>query len=453
MSTIVSSGHPQALKSEADLAHYFEKYAKSKSQLKLGIEAELLGIHRQSGQALPYQGAFGIQSLLKFLAQKFNYTPILDLENIIGLTRKDMMISLEPGGQVELSAPPVSNLFEIEAQVQLFLKELRAAEEHFPEIRFLAAGIQPFSALDEISWVPKRRYKLMADYLKNHGTLSHHMMKRTATNQLNLDYTSEADAMAKFRTALGITSIVTAMFANSSFMEGKPNGYATYRLEIWNHTDPDRSGLLTAFTEPGKTFRDYLEYILQMPVFFIVRNGEWIPLQGTRFRDYLKNGFQGHKATMDDFELHLSTAFPEARFKQYLEVRGADCQSPDLIPAVAAFWKGILYDEKAREDAWALTSFANQEERMRLHLAVPREGLKASLAGRPILPIAEKLVTLSCEGLSRQQVPGLQNECIFLDRIREKILKPGKSPGETLLEKWDGEFARTPGKLIQYLGI
>lgn len=453
MSTLISSGHSQILNSENDLTHYFEKYAKPKAERKLGIEAEFFGIYRKTGKALPYLGPYGIQEVLKLLAKKFAYTPIFDLENIIGLTRKDMMVSLEPGGQVELSAPPVSNVFEIEAQVKLFLEELRAVEKEFPAISFLAAGIQPFCALDEIGWVPKRRYKLMADYLKDHGTLSHHMMKRTATNQLNLDYTDETDAMAKFRTALGITSIVTALFANSSFSEGAPNGYATYRLEIWNHTDPDRSGLLTAFTEPGKKFADYLAYILQMPVFFIVRNGEWIPLHGMRFREFLKNGFQGHKATMDDFELHLSTAFPEARFKQYLEVRGADCQSPDLIPAVAAFWKGILYDEKAREAAWQLTSFASGKDRSKLHQSIPKEGLKALLAGRPILPLAEELVTLACEGLSRQQVPGLQNECLFLDRIREKILKPAKSPGQTLIQKWDGEFGCQPEKLIQYLEI
>ena len=445
MSTLLGGQHNETLQSENDLAHYFEAHAKPANALKIGLEVELLGVQKKTGKALLYEGASGIHEILRTLAKEFHYEPVRDQENIIALTRGETIVGLEPGGQLELSAPPVSDIFEMETQVQTFRRELQSLEKKFPEIAWLAYGIQPFSALDEISWVPKKRYQVLAEYLKTRGRLSHHMMKRTATNQLNFDYLNEADAMSKLRTALGITSIASAMFANASFSEGAPNGYASYRLEIWNHTAPDRAGLLTDFLKPGKKFSDYLEYILQMPMIFIVRDDQWIPLNGLPFRDFIKQGYQGHRATLGDFELHLSTAFPEARFKQYLEIRGIDGQSLPLIPAVAAFWKGILYDAEARAKAWELVAFASPEEHQQLHLHVPREGLKAKLAGRPILPIAAALVELAA-GKNKK-------ESIFLERLQEKILRPGKSPGETLAEKWNGELKHDPQNLLRYLGI
>lgn len=454
MTTLAGTGQTNVLKSEEDLAHYFEAFAKPRQCLRVGLEAEFFGVTRNTGQALPYEGSRGIQEVLKRLAARFHYEPVLDEGNIIALKKGPMMIGLEPGGQVELSAPPVSNVFEIEEQVQSFMGELREISAEFRDIAWLAAGIHPVSRLEEISCVPKRRYAIMAEYFKTNGTQSHDMMKRTATNQLNVDYTSEENAMANLRTAFGITSIVTALFANSSFSEGRPSGFLTQRLDIWNHTAPERTGLLVEFLQPGRRFKDYLNYLLDMPLIFLVRRGKWIPAGQLTFRDFLKRGFQGEKATLGDFELHLSTAFPEVRLKQYLEIRGVDGQSPELIPAVAAFWKGILYDARASEEAWKLVSFATEEERMRLHQAVPREGLSAKLGRRSILPMARELVELSCQSLARQtsRKEG-RDECIFLERIREKITRPGKSPAETILEKWEGEFAADPRRLIEYLRI
>ncbi len=442
------------LKSEKDLEHYFHGFIKPQEAMKVGLEAEFFCADRQTGKAVPYEGMHGVEAVLKALARKFRYETILENGRLIGLTRNDSSISLEPGGQVELSAPPVHDVFEIEGQLRTFIGELEEISHEFKDIAWLASGIQPFSALDEISWVPKTRYKLMAEHFRSRGLLSHHMMKRTATNQVNIDYTSEENAMAIMRTALGLSSVVSAMFANSSFSEGKLNGYKTYRMEIWRHTDPDRSGLIMDLVQPGRKFKDYLEYVLNIPLIFVVRSGQMTPLPGLTFREYLKNGHQGLKPTLGDFELHLSTIFPEVRIKQYIEVRGADCQSPDMIPAVAAFWKGLLYDAATREKAWGLVKDASPREREKLYQDIPKEGLSARLGGEPIFAIAEQLVELSCESLGRQKREGQPgSECVFLSRIREKIIRTRKSPGEILEDKWEGELCRDPKKLIQYLSI
>jgi glutamate--cysteine ligase len=279
-------------------------------------------------------------------------------------------------------------------------------------------------------------------------------MKGTAAVQVNLDYRNEEDAMAKLRVVLGLTSIVTAIFANSSFSEGRLNGFCCRRLHIWNHTDPERSGLVMRLIRPDLRFSDYLDYILDLPLIFIVRNGRWIPVKRLTFREFIRQGYEGAGATLSDFELHLSTAFPEARLKQYLEVRGADCQSPDLTPAVAAFWKGILYDVKAREEAWKLVAFASESERLGLHEDVERHGLKAHLGEKPILPIARDLLEIASAGLSSQaKRSGSEDEALFLKRVQKRILATGKTPAELLSEKWMGEWNQDPRKLIGYLRI
>lgn len=454
LTTFTGEEHATLLKSEEDLLSYFHPFAKPREAMRVGMEVELLGIDKSTGKALPYEGSPGIHQILAEMAKLHEYEPVWEDRRIIALKRGETLISLEPGGQMELSAPPVSNIFDIHDQIERFLAELRQIRLKFPGIDWLAYGIQPFSSVEEISWVPKNRYVIMSDYFRAHGTLSHEMMKCTATNQINFDYLSEENAMANLRVALGITSIVTALFAHSSFSEGRPNGFLSRRLHIWNHTDPDRTGLLVEFTRAGCTFKDYIDYLLGMPVMFVVRSGKWISVKNRNFRAFIRQGFEGLHATVGDFELHLSTAFPEARLKQYLEIRGVDGQRTDLIPAVAAFWKGILYDSEMREKAWNLVAFASKEDRLQLHRAVPREGLRAKLGSRPILPMAYELVELSCQSLAKQKFKDeSRNECLFLERIRETILKPQKSPAEMLLEKWSGEFRQNPERLIEYLSI
>ncbi|MBI3316560.1 MAG: hypothetical protein HYZ85_00955 [Candidatus Omnitrophica bacterium] len=452
MSTFIGQTQSKFIRSEEELSDYFSRHIKSRNKLQVGLEAEFLGVHLSTGKALPYEGPFGIHAVLKYLASHFGYEPVRENGNIIALSRGDNFISLEPGGQVELSAPPVHNVFDMEHQIQAFFKELGECRKEMPDIGWLAYGIQPFSRLEEVSWVPKQRYAILAEYMKPRGMLSHHMMKLTATNQINLDYWSEDHAMMSLKVALGITSMVSAFFANSPFSEGRPNGFLTRRLEIWNHTSPDRSGLIVEFTKEGLRFRDYLEYILEMPLIFIVREEKWIAVGDRTFRQFIQKGFQGYQATLGDYELHLSTAFPEVRLKQYLEIRGMDGQSADMICAAAAFWKGILYDETALELAWKLVSFASETDRLELHRSVPREGLKATLGDRPILAIVRELVEISCASLARQgENEASRDECTFLARIREKLAKPGKSPADILLEKWDKDLSKSPEALLDYL--
>ncbi len=454
MSTLLGQSDSRILNSEEDLASYFQGFSKPLQKVRIGLEAEFFAVERQTGRALPYEGALSVHAILKELKARFAYEPVLESGNIIALKRGEWIISLEPGGQMELSAPPVANVFEIEKQLKRFFGELLSLNDRFPEAAWLAVGMQPFTALDEITWVPKKRYQLMKDYLGTRGTMSHEMMKRTATNQICLDYTSEENAMAGLRLTLGITSIVSAMFAHSPFSDGRPNGFLTRRLDIWNHTSPERAGLIVQFTRPGMAFRDYLEYLLEMPLMFIVRRDQWIPVQDFNFRRFIGKGYLGHKATIADFDLHLSTAFPEVRLKQYLEIRGADCQRPDLIPALAAFWKGILYDNTAREKAWQLVAFASEEERLALHQSVPRQGLKAKLGGQPVMPIARELVDIACASLAQQNAkPAMPSECIYLERLMNEIIIPEKSPAETLLEKWKHEWKGDRAQFIETLRI
>ncbi|MCM8775651.1 MAG: glutamate-cysteine ligase family protein [Candidatus Omnitrophica bacterium] len=453
LSTLTGENHTKILMNEEDLIDYFQQNAKSAQTMKIGLEAEFFGVDKRTGQAIPYFGTGGIQEVLDTLSKKFEYQSIYEGDNIIALKPEETFIALEPGAQIELSAQPVWNVFEIEGQLQEFFAELHAIADQFPNIAWLAVGIHPFSALSEIPWVPKKRYEIMAEHFRLRGSLSHHMMKRTAATQVNFDYLTEEHAMESVRVALAITSIVTAMFAHSSFSDGKPNGYLCKRLDIWNHTDPDRSGLPVEFIKEGKTFENYLDYVLDIPMIFVFRDGHWIPARNQTFRDFLRNGFEGMRPTLGDFELHLSTVFPEVRIKKYIEIRGADCQRPDLIPAVAAFWKGILYDDWTRKEVWKLVSDASERDRLKLHQEVPHQGLDSRLGSKPILPIARELVELACDSLRKQKKGRDSDECCFLARIREQITGPGKSPAEILVSMWYEQFVGDPARLIDYLRI
>ncbi len=453
MTTLTGEKESHLIESEEELYTFFHQFAKPASERRVGIECEFFGVERETGKGIPYLGPRGIEAILCRLAATFRYEPVLEEGHVIALKREDIWITLEPGGQVELSAPPVRTIFEIEKQLETFRRELRQIESYFPGIAWLSVGFHPFSPLAELAWVPKRRYAIMGSYLKSRGALAHEMMKRTATNQVNLDFPDEATALSQFRAIFGITSIVSALFAHSGFAEGEPNGFQTRRVHIWGHTDPDRCGLLVEFTKEGKSFRDYVEYLLEMPMIFIVREDQWIPMEGVSFRKFVKKGKNSCRATVSDFELHVSTAFPEARFKHYIEIRGVDAQRFPLIPAVAAFWKGILYENEIREKVWSLVKDFSPKERLKLHESVPKDGLKAKLGKVPILELARELYRLSCEGLTRQASKGERSECVYLERMNEEILKPGRTPAETLLEKWMGEWGQNKELLIRYLEL
>lgn len=453
MTTLTGEQESRLLESEEELYSYFQQFAKATNERRVGIECEFFGIERETGRALPYLGPHGIEAILCRLAAAFHYEPILEEGHVIALKRADTWVTLEPGGQVELSAPPVRTVFEIEKQLEVFTGELREMKKYFPGITWISVGGHPFSSLDEISWVPKQRYRLMAQYFKSRGSLAHEMMKATATNQVSFDFPDEGTALNQFRIIFAIGSIVSALFAHSPFSQAKPNGFLTRRVHVWQETDPDRCGLLLQFMEEGRGFRDYAEYLLEMPLIFIVRKEKWVPMEGIPFKKFLREGKEGYRATWADFELHLSTAFPEARFRQYLEIRGVDAQRLPLIPSVAAFWKGILYDEEIREKAWDLVRDFTPLERLKLYQEIPWKGLKAQLRKTPIEEIARELHRLSCQGLNHQESEADRSECVYLRPIDGEILKPHRTPAETLLEKWEKDWARDPQKLIHYLEI
>ena len=453
MSTLTGEQESRILESEEELYSFFQRFAKPTQEERVGVECEFFGIERGTGKALPYLGPNGIEAILCRLAAGFHYEPVLEEGHVIALRKGENWITLEPGGQVELSASPVRTVFEIEKQLRDFARELHEIRGYFPDVAWLSVGIHPFSRLDEIPWVPKRRYVLMADYFKSKGPLAHEMMKRTATNQINLDFPDERRALAQFRLIFGITSIASAVFAHSSFSEGRPNGFLTRRVQIWNETDSDRCGILLEFLREDRSFRDYVEYLLEMPMIFIVREEKWIPMKGMTFRKFLEKGKEGHRPTWADFELHLSTVFPEARFKNCLEIRGMDAQRLPLIPSVAAFWKGILYEEEVRERAWKLMRSFTPKQILKLHQEIPKQGLRAKLGKTSIQEIAGELFRLSSEGLKRRARDSSADERIFLDRMNEEILKRARTPAETLLEKWQGEFRQDPQSLIRYLEV
>ncbi len=421
------------LKSGSDLKNYFASHAKPTCMHRIGVEAEFLPVYRKTGHAVPYFAPDGVGEFLKAMACMHYYHPVKQGSHIIALNRKDLSVSLEPGGQVELSAPPVSTIFQVDEQVKQFIIQLKTLEKKFPKIMFLSAGIQPFSPLASIEWTPKERYKIMRRRLPEHGELSQWMMKMTGTNQANFDFSDEEDANQKMKVALLATPAAAALFANSGFSEGKPNGYQTFRMQIWRKTDQTRSGYLTRFLKSRDIFSDYLDYVLDVPMLFIIRKRQYLEVKGRTFRQFIKSGYQGEKATLADFELHLTVLFPDVRLKQYLEVRCVDAQQPARIPAVAAFWKGLIYSKIARNGVLKLFRNVSEADLQSAYAELPRLGLKADLAGRPLLHWARDLMDLAGRGLAEQTTAyEKRNECVFLKPLVEN-LKRGKTPADSLL--------------------
>lgn len=456
MSTFLEQkAESRPIRSVEDLRSYFSRYAKSDTERLLGVECELFGVDRQTGRALPYSGPKGVEAVLNALAHEFGYEPIVEGGHTIALHRKGTLISLEPGGQVELSADPVRSVHEVREQLNDFFFELKTIVHFVPDIAWITVGIHPFSNTSDIEWVPKKRYEIMARYLGARGKRAHDMMKRTCGDQVNLDYTSEEDAIFKMRLALSVTPVAAAIFANSSISRGRPNGFASERLNIWRDTDPDRTGLILNLICESCSFQDYLNYVLDVPMMFLVRQKKWLVTRGLTFRKFVEKGFQGIRPTEEDFELHLSTIFTEARFKQYVELRGMDGQRNHLIPAVSAFWKGLFYDHEAGVRALKLMRRFKEREILKLHLDVERRGLKAKMAGHSVLDLARELVRISEQGLRNQKAANArgEDERIYLAPLKEEVLGPGESPGERMVKLWTGSFKRNPHALIEYLGI
>ncbi len=433
-----------------ELEAYFHDAGKPRERWRVGTEYEKVGIYRDTGQAIPYFGKRGVDFILRELIERFGWEPEEQDGNIIALTRDKAQITLEPGGQIELSGEPCESIHCTYAEFDQHIRELLEVTEPLGII-FLGLGMQPVSRLEQIEWVPKQRYRIMAPYMLKVGKLGQRMMKQTATVQANIDYSDEKDAMAKFRTGMGLAPVLIAMFANSPICDGQLNGYRSFREHIWTDTDRNRSGLLKFAFAPEVSFAHYVEYALDVPMYFIVRNKNYIDMTAVTFRQFLTSGYNGERATIEDWNDHLTTLFPETRIKRYLEIRSVDSQPPDLMPALSALVKGAFYDNDCLQAAWDLVKGWSWDERMQVYLDSHRDALAARVRRYSLLDLARELVEIAWEGLRRQnQVNDLgDDETIYLKPLKD-LLSQGKCPADVLLEKWEGELHHDIKRLIAY---
>ncbi len=441
----------EILEEPAQLLKYFTSSYKPESDWKVGSEYEKFVIGYPGFEPLDYEGEIGIRALFNALKEYFGYTPDMEDNNVIALFRNGESVSLEPGGQVELSGKPFKTLHESKLEIDHHMQELKGITKNWKAAWF-SCGMNPFVANEDIPWMPKKRYGIMKKYLITKGHLSHKMMKQTATIQANIDYKSEEDAIKKLRAATGLNTIVTAIFANSAIYCGKETGFMTERSYIWKFTDPERCGIIKNLFSDNYGFTDYINFALDIKMFLIKRDGNMIDMTHMTFKEFMNRGYEGHKATFTDWSYHLSTVFPEVRLLKYIELRGADSQPLDLYLSIPAIWKGILYDEQAIDAAWELVKALEYDERVRWHEDVSREAMQAKVGKFRTKDLARELFDISREGLKRQKQLNEKNqdESIFLEELFEKVIKKGQSPAESLLEKWVTTYDRNLDKLLKH---
>jgi glutamate--cysteine ligase len=432
----------------ADLVGYFESGEKAQSAWRVGVENEKLSLG-PSFRPVAYEGPSGIAAVLGALVSHTGWAAVEEDGKLIALEGEGASITLEPGGQLELSGVPLATAHDTAREFRAHLALVKRVSQPFG-IAWLALGAQPLHEIAELPRMPKKRYEIMREYLPSHGSLALDMMHATASVQASFDYADEADMIAKMRTALGVTPVVAALYANSSLACGKASGFVSRRMNIWRNTDPDRCGGLGFVFEPDFGYVRYAEWALDVPMFFIVRDGRYLPLRGVTFRSFLQQGYEGLRATLADFDRHLTTLFPDVRLKRLIEVRVVDAVPCDLLCSVPALWKGLLYDAEARRAAFDLVREWGPAEREQAFDAVSRRGLRARLGSRAIAELARELVHIADEGLRRiahRDAKG-QDERVLLDAVRAQ-LERGKSPGEIVVERWEGEWERSPERLIE----
>ncbi|HEX6979137.1 MAG TPA: glutamate--cysteine ligase [Alphaproteobacteria bacterium] len=426
------------------LIEYLAAGSKPKDQWRIGTEHEKFAFRLDDLRPVPYaDGTASIRNLLTGLT-RFGWAPVAENGNVIALTRGETSITLEPGGQVELSGAPLETIHQTCDEVDRHLVECKTVAEELG-IGLLGMGSNPKWTRDEVPWMPKGRYKIMREYMPKKGRLGLDMMLNTCTVQVNLDFESEADMVRKFRVSLALQPVATALFANSPFSGGRPNGFLSFRSHVWTDTDPDRSGMLPFVFEQGFGFERYVDYILDVPMYFVYRDGRYIDVSGQSFRDFLAGrlpGLPGELPTIGDFADHLTTAFPEVRLKRYLEMRGADGGRWQTLCGLPALWVGLLYDTTALDAAWDLVKDWSTEEMAQLRRDVPRTALKTTFRGRPLNIIAREMVDIAREGLRRRRRMnrmGDADETHFLNRLHQ-IVETGRTPAEEKLELFHGPW-------------
>lgn len=430
------------VENKAQMVEYLEKGNKPAADWRIGTEHEKFGFRLDDLRPLEYEGPKGIARLFEGM-QRFGWKPILEDGNPIAMVMDGQSITLEPGGQFELSGAPLENLNQTCDEVNTHLRQIKEVAGEMG-VGFLGLGFQPKWGIDDIPIMPKGRYKLMRDYMPTRGKLGRDMMFRTSTVQVNLDFASEADMVQKYRVALALQPVGTALFANSPFTEGKPNGYLSYRSHIWTDVDPDRTGQVPFVFEDGFGFERYVDYALDVPMYFVYRDGKYINALGQSFRDFLKGdlpALPGEKATMLDWENHLTTLFPEVRLKQFIELRGADGGQWRRLCAMPALWTGVLYDDAACAAAWDICKDWTTEDRANLMTGVAREGIQFEFMGRKVKDLAADVIEIANDGLkARNRTDSFgDDERHFLSAVK-LVIEDGRTPAEELLEAYHGRW-------------
>ncbi len=425
------------LESRDELVAWFEQGIKAPERFRIGTEHEKFGYHRDSLAPAPYDSQIG--PLLTGLQRDLGWEPIMDGEALIGLADEvhHGAISLEPGGQFELSGAPLANVHETKAELDAHLAAVAKVSGPL-NLAFMGLGMSPLWSRAETPVMPKKRYGIMTRYMPKVGSLGLDMMYRTCTVQTNIDFASEADMVAKLRAALALQPVITALFANSPFTEGKPNGFLSFRSNIWLDTDPHRTGMLPFAFEPGMGFERYVDYAMDVPLYFVKRGDTYHDVAGASFRDLMAGKLAqlpGERAVMSDWVNHLSTIFPEVRLKRYMEMRGADCGSPAIIAAMTALTLGLFYDTAALDGAGEIIKGWSAGDRQALRNAVPRLALKAEVKGRSVQSIAQEILALARKGLAAR---GLGEE-VYLAPL-EEIADSGVTQAERWLERFHGPW-------------
>ena len=440
-----------------NLLEYFHKGIKSKDNLRIGVENEKFALNIKSLKPLNYHEVPGINNLFNQLIN-LGWSPIKEgvPEKTIALKRNSEFITLEPGGQIELSGAPLNNIHQTCTETTNHLNELKELSKKNNFI-LLGIGVEPNLSLNDFPWMPKDRYSIMKKYMEKVGTLGHHMMKRSCTSQVNFDYSSEKDMVNKFRVLLNFESIGTAIFANSPFDQGKPSKYKSLRSHFWHNTDKDRVGIIPFVFDKDFNFEKYADYALNIPMYFIKRNNNYIDMTDLTFNDFL-NGKKNsdnkfYEPQINDWTDHLSTLFPQVRLKQYLEVRAMDACSWNEICAPAAFWTGLIYDKISLENSIDLMKDWTDEERSYLNMNVPEHGLNTEFRNKKIIDVAKELLLISENGLKRRNLLSTNkkyDETQYLLGIKNNI-ELGVSPADKLLEKYYGDWNKSTDNIYKEL--
>jgi glutamate--cysteine ligase len=428
-----------------ELVAWLEAGCKPKEQFRVGTEHEKFAFTVADHRPVPYSGKRSIHGLLEGMHGLLGWDPIMEGDNIIGMfdVTGGGAISLEPGGQFELSGAPLDNVHQTAAELMAHLAQLREVAKPLG-IGFLGIGMTPNWTRADMPKMPKGRYKIMTAYMPKVGKYGLDMMYRTCTVQANLDFASEADMVKKLRVSLALQPVATALFANSPFTEGKPNGFLSFRSEIWRDTDNQRAGMLPWAFEDGMGFERWTDYALNVPMYFVKRGDKYIDVSGKSFRDFFAGKLPelpGERPTISDWANHLSTIFPEVRLKRYLEMRGADGGPWRRLPSLTAYWVGLLYDDDALNACWDMVKSWTAEERQKLRDDVPRLGFKAEIRDRNVFTLAQEILRLCSRGLARRKRfdRNGRDETRYLRPLEESIAR-GITPAEELLEKFHGEW-------------